>query len=46
VIGLLINGFSGACILIPVLVDFMETIKMDLKMNDSSANDVSSGNIN
>ncbi len=44
VIGLIILGITGAFITIPGIVDFMDAIKIETKMNESSANDVASGN--
>ena len=45
VIGLTICGIGGAFVTIPGLVDFMDEIKTEMKMNESSANDVASGKI-
>lgn len=44
IIGLIVLGITGAFITIPGIVDFMDAIKIETNMNESSANDVASGN--
>ena len=43
VIGLTILGMTGACITVPGIVDFMDTMKNKMKIDEMAANDVSSG---
>jgi MFS family permease len=45
VFGLIILGMTGAFITIPGIVDFMDTMKIKMKLDDIAANDVSSGKI-
>jgi gamma-glutamylcysteine synthetase len=40
---LIILGITGAFITIPGIVDFMDAIKIEMNVNESSANDVASG---
>lgn len=42
VIGLIVLGFGGACITIPAIVDLMDTMKTSLKIEEDTANDLSS----
>lgn len=43
VFGLIILGMTGACITVPAIVDFMDTMKLKMKIDEVAANDVSSG---
>jgi MFS family permease len=43
IIGLIILGMTGACVTIPSLIDFMDTMKIKMNMDENVANDVSSG---
>ncbi len=42
-IGLVILGLAGAFITIPGIVDLMDSIKTEMNISESSANDISSG---
>jgi MFS family permease len=42
IIGLIILGMTGACVTVPGIVDFMDTMKNKLDLDDLAANDVSS----
>ena len=41
---MIVLGITGAFITIPGIIDFMDAIKIEANMSDSSANDVASGN--
>jgi len=43
VIGLVILGTAGAFITIPGIIDLMDSIKIEMNMSESSANDTASG---
>jgi hypothetical protein len=43
VIGLVILGITGAFITIPGIIDFMDTIKIEMNITENSANDIASG---
>lgn len=36
-------GFSGAIILIPSMLDFMNTLKKEMKFNEDVSNDIAAG---
>jgi|LauGreDrversion4_2_1035121.scaffolds.fasta_scaffold645602_1 fucose permease len=43
VIGLIVLGSTGACVTIPSIIDFMTTMKNKMGMDETVANDISSG---
>ena len=36
---------TGACITIPGIIDFMDTMKNKMKIEENAANDMASGNL-
>lgn len=42
-IGLVLLGITGAFINLPGIIDFINTIKMEMNMTEISANDIASG---
>ena len=43
IFGLVILSMTGACVTIPSIVDFMDTMKNKLNIEEMAANDISSG---
>lgn len=42
ILGLIIVGMTGACVTVPGIIDFMDTMKTKMKIDEMAANDVSS----